>query len=394
MQKKIIALAVAGLVAAPAFAQTNVQITGLVGVAYNHFKIGNASATRIITGNPVATENRLDDQTSRFTLKGTEDLGNGMSAYFQIENRVSSDTRPGNIYGNAQGLADGETFVGLKHKNVGSIGFGKFAMHYHETLGYSESFRALNTQAYSIDVMGGVNGSFIAFNGRASNTMKYDTPNWGGFSAKVYYSFNPAGNEGTSFWGPTAAWNTGGATGAQTVDYNKGGAWSAAARYMNGPINAYFTYFDYDVEGRAATARDQTSWKMGGDYKFPFGLKVGLHYDNSKIHNFYGVGAAAKRTAWMLPVSYSFGPNMLHFTFSKAGDVKGKTDTGVKKYVMAYDYALSRRTYVGASYVYLKNDKNGTTNLWLGGISTLGGSYMAFPGESARQLSMNVTHFF
>lgn len=393
MQKKIIALAVAGLVAAPAFAQSNVQITGLVGVAYNNYKV--SSPTRA----GMATESRLDDQTSRFTVKGTEDLGGGLSAYFQIENRVNADVRPNASFGNAQGLADGESFVGLKHNNLGSIGFGKFAMHYHETLGYSEGYRALNTFHYSMDLMGTVGGlNYIAFSSRAQNAIKYDSPNWNGLSFKLGYSFNPAGNEGVYAAGNSA--------------YNKGAAWNAAVRYNKGPFNAYVSYWTYDVEGRANTAQDQKSWKIGGDYKFDFGLKLGLHYDRSEVDhtvNNVGVytpfaptatGTVAKRNAWMLPVSYSFGPHAIYATYIRAGDVKNVVSgaTGAKKWVLAYDYALSRRTYIGASYTQLKNETNGNYFPWLYGISSLGGTgsslAIANAGEKYRQFGLNLTHFF
>lgn len=404
MQKKIIALAVAGLVAAPAFAQSNVQITGIAAVSMTNYKVSSPTRTNM------AAENRLDDQTSRFTIKGTEDLGGGLSAYFQIENRVSLDSRDKRdntgTFGNATGLADGESFVGIKHKDLGSIGLGKFAMHYHETFGYSEGYRALNTQSYSSDIMSAVGGWFIAQNSRAQNTIKYDTPNWNGFSAKLMYSFNPAGNEGIATIGANPA----------NTSYSKGGAWNLAARYMNGPINAYASYFKHQIEGRATTAANQTSWKLGGDYKFPFGLKAGLHYDQSRIDHAVGANgafnplslalgggvSATKRSAWMLPISYTFGAHAAYFTYMKAGNLKNVavTNTGATKYVLAYDYALSKRTYVGASYMQLKNKSNGMYTPWLSGISSLGGSAMSnvglagSVGEKGRQLSLNVTHFF
>lgn len=383
MQKKLIALAVASLAAGSVFAQSNVTISGLVGVSYSNYKVSN-------TLRPAATENRLDDNTSRFTLKGTEDLGNGLSAYFQIENRISADTRPNGAFGNAQGLADGESFVGIKHKDIGQIGFGKYALHYHETLGFTEGYRALNTQSYSVDLMGTVNGAFVAFSSRSQNTIKYDTPNWGGFSAKLAYSFNPAGNEGNLLHSNTGYASIG-VTPAANNQYNKGGAWNVAGRYLNGPINAYASYWDYDVEGAARAG--QKSWKVGGDYKFPFGLRVGLHYDNSKV---YAAAAAGdtKRTAWMLPVSYTFGPHALYLTYIKANDTKvggvKLNDSSAKKWVLAYDYALSKRTFVGASYMNLKNNTNASYSPWLAGFSTLGGS-MTLAGEDARQLSLNVT---
>lgn len=435
MQKKLIALAVASLAAGSAFAQSNVTISGIAAVSYNNYKVSKSLRT-------TATENRLDDDTSRFTIKGSEDLGSGLSAYFQIENRVSLDSRPNQAYGNAQGLADGESFVGLKHKDLGSVGLGKFAYHYHETFGYSEQFRALNNQAYSTDIMSAVAGGFIAFNSRSQNAIKYDSPNWAGFAFKLGYSFNPAANEGTLGQGnngattyannnviPTTATVAGVnylvVPGRAAVDnkYNKGSAWNVAGRYNNGPINAYVSYWDYKVEGGSATSANtyynlttgavnpllgtatspdrggQKSWKIGGDYTFGFGLTAGLHYDSSKVILPFvaGVNVDLKRTAWMLPLTYKVGAHGVYLTYMRANDLKiGSTkmnDTGAKKWVLAYDYGFSKRTFVGASYMQLTNDRLGTYTPWLAGISTLGGSNLA-AGEKARQFSVNVSHFF
>lgn len=403
MQKKIIALAVAGLVAAPAFAQSNVQITGLASISYNNISFGDK-----VAGSVKTNENRLDDNTSRFTIKGTEDLGGGLSAYFQFENRVSLDTRPNATYGNAQGLGDGESFVGLKSNKLGSIGFGKFAMHYHEGMGYSETYRALQTQMYaSAGILGQMNGLYVANSTRQQNTIKYETPNWNGFQAKLLYSFAPFASEGqannTGFLGACSNQYGGCAAPAAAVnsDYNKGNAWNIVGRYYNGPINAVLSYYDAKPEWGKNTAFGdffhQKGLKGHFDYKFPFGLQIGLGYDQFKLGN-AGIGAGFnKRTAWMIPVSYQFGAHKVYFTYAKAGDVKAPAgtlvDTGAKQYTLAYDYALSKRTYVGASYVRFDNDRNATYNPWLSGISTLGGSTLA-AGEDARYFSLNLTHFF
>lgn len=400
MQKKIIALAVASLAAGSAFAQsTNVTLSGIATVSYNNYKVSD-------TARPASTENRLDDNTSRFTLKGTEDLGNGLSAYFQIENRVSFDSRPNSTFGNAQGLADGETFVGVKSSTLGQIGFGKFAMHYHEGIGYSEQYRALNTQAYaSAGILSEMNGTYIAGSTRQQNTIKYDTPNFAGFSAKIAYSFSAFGSEGTlsntgitgacsnqytnstAACGPTAAVNNG---------YSKGNAWNIAGRYNKGPINAVLSVYEFNPEFGTSTltghAGGQKSWKAHFDYNFPFGLQAGLGYDHSKVMGVTSSGDAS-RNAWMIPLSYATGAHKFYLTYAKAGNRSNVSASGARQYTLAYDYALSKRTFAGVSYVSLANQQNASYQPWLTGISTLGGSQLTV-GENARTFGLNLTHFF
>ena len=395
MQKKLIALAVASLAAGSAFAQSNVTITGLAAISYNNYKVTD-------TARFAATENRLDDNTSRFTIKGSEDLGGGLSAYFQFENRVSLDTRPNATFGNTQGLGDGESFVGLKHKDLGSVGFGKFAMHYHEGMGYSESYRALQTQMYaSAGILGQVgwnnasNLNYIAGSTRQQNTMKYDSPNWNGFTFKAAYSFSNFGNEGTlTNTGLTggASNQYGGTVAAATNDeYNKGYGYNIAGRYNNGPINVLLSYFRFKPEN-GTRFFGQESWKLHADYKFGFGLKVGLGYDNSTIEQALSADDR-KRTAWMIPISYSFGQHAVYLTYAKANSMDNISNSGARQYTVAYDYAFSKRTFAGASYVNLANQKNAAYTPWLSGISTLGGSGLLM-GENARILSFNLTHFF
>ncbi|MGE5385157.1 MAG: porin [Betaproteobacteria bacterium] len=387
MNKKALAVALGSLVAVPAFAQSNVTLSGFVAVSYANYRVSD-------TLRPMATENRLDDAGSRFTLKGVEDLGGGLSAYFQIDNRINADVRPNTAYGNAQGLADGETFVGLKHKNLGSIGFGKFELHSNQFKGFSEFYRVENTQLYAgTNLLSKINATAIANASRIQNAVKYDTPNWGGFSGIVGYSFNPTGNEGNASYV-----NTGYATGsfapAANNKYNKGDAWNVVGRYNNGPINAFVSYYEQTNEG--ADRAGQESYRLGGDYAFPFGLKVGLDYDNSKI---IGATAAAdtKRTAWMLPISYMTGAHGFYLTFAKANDRKvggsKVANSGAKQWSLAYDYALSKRTIVGVSYMNLKNDTAGAYSPHNAGVAVFGGSNLN-AGEDARQLSLNLTHRF
>ncbi|MGE5386761.1 MAG: porin, partial [Betaproteobacteria bacterium] len=333
MKKKRMCIAIAGLAAAPVFAQSNVTISGMLTLSYSNYKISNSIR-------PVAVENRLDDNASRFTLKGSEELDGGLSAYFQIDNRVSVDTRPHTAFGNAQGLADGESFVGLKSNQLGAIGFGKFAMHYHEGLGYSETYRAPSTQMYAATAILGqigrtdVGPQYLAGNTRQQNAIKYDTPTWNGLSAKLIYSFSPFGNEGTlsntSLIGGCGSYgSTCVPTPATNRDYNAGYSWNVAGRYFNGPYNLVLSYYRFKPENNVHLA-GQESWKMHADYKFPFGLQVGVGYDNSMVE---GLTSATdrRRSAWMIPLTYRFGPHAVYLTYAKANSVSGISHSGARQ---------------------------------------------------------------
>ncbi|MDE2585773.1 MAG: porin, partial [Betaproteobacteria bacterium] len=98
MQKKIIALAVAGLASTAAFADTNVQIYGILDMGIGHSQNSyNQSSLSPGGSSPIA--NAADKyantgvtgmfnggmSASRIGLKGSEDLGNGLKAVFKLE---------------------------------------------------------------------------------------------------------------------------------------------------------------------------------------------------------------------------------------------------------------------------------------------------------------------
>ena len=79
MQKKIIALAVAGLVSGAAFAQSNVTISGIADVGFQQSSKSENSGTK--------SQSAINDggqDASRVTFSGKEDLGNGLSAIFAL----------------------------------------------------------------------------------------------------------------------------------------------------------------------------------------------------------------------------------------------------------------------------------------------------------------------
>src|SRR5437763_2849772 len=147
MNKKLVALAVAGAFALPMAAQAqtaNVTLYGRLNVDLEFVKGKTCNAaTSTVTGAPgtaagcfvgLPTENtsnplvkRLSSNSSRLGVRGTESLGGGLNAIFQIESSVSGDT------GNSSTSSFGsrETFVGLQGA-WGTFKMGKFLMPYDD----------------------------------------------------------------------------------------------------------------------------------------------------------------------------------------------------------------------------------------------------------------------
>src|SRR5512133_2870572 len=119
MNKKLVALAVAGAFALPMAAQAQTANVTLYGRANMDMEFVNGrilapgvtqpttctNVNNCVTSNP--TVFRVSSNSSRFGLRGTESLGGGLNAIFQLENSVPWDNGGGNIGGRG-------TFVGLQ----------------------------------------------------------------------------------------------------------------------------------------------------------------------------------------------------------------------------------------------------------------------------------------
>jgi predicted porin len=379
MKKSLVALAAFAVVGG-AYAQSTVTLSGIIkgGVASTKYSNGPAGAA---TGSGLS----VADGSSRFIISGTEDLGGGLKAVFQIDTRFRVDDN--GAAPAASPLAGGNTFVGLAG-GLGTIQIGKMDTHY--CLGSDQhGSRSTALQASSCGILGfvvsgGATAGSIANASRSSNTIRYSTPNFSGFQAQVNYStsFAGAGSEGT------------------VGDAGKGRAASIGLNYGNGPIKAGFSIWDAKSENRTAgvAQSDQKAYTLFGDYNFGVAT-VGLTYDQSKYINGFvgGVTGEIKRSAWSIPVTVPVGAGTILFTYTKAADAKGtglasNTDTGASLWSLGYDYSLSKRTSVGVSYARLSNKANANYALYTQGA--LNGTPNNVVGQNASQLYLGIRHAF
>src|SRR6266446_5680238 len=202
MNKKLVVLAVAGAFASPLIVQAqtaNVTLYGRLNMDLEFVRGEQADGT-----NP--TVNRVSSNSSRFGMRGTESLGGGLNAIFQIESNVSGDT------GNAasSSIASRETFVGLQG-SWGKVTIGKFLMPQDDvrfifdnstTLGTSLlSDGALYAQAQESKSTGG-------FDARTGNNIRYDSPNYMGFTAALQYATCDSSGDTQNFISCTPAVGT------------------------------------------------------------------------------------------------------------------------------------------------------------------------------------------
>jgi predicted porin len=420
MKRNIVATTIAGLVAAPAtvLAQSSATISGFLKGGFENLKLNNFSARR--TGAQTnSSQHGVVDDLSRIIFNVREDLGGGLAAIGQLDIRVKLDdvqsggaTLPGSTTGAVgSALAQGNSHVGLQSKAWGRIFIGRQDLHYFNTasdIAVKNSMRAdsmaLLAFAGAINVKGAAvnGGTAVAGASRTQNVVYYNTPNWGGFTGIIAYSFNPSATEGDEVAG----------TGTLNTD-RKGYAWNLNPGYAAGNWRIGYSYWRSKPDGGLANplpaptawgTANQRGHRMYGDYTFGSGLKVGLAWDNSKLQ---GNAAAndgitlSRRTVWSIPMQYSFlAKHQItgHYTWARkdTGDVADALDlsgTKASLWAIGYSYDLSKRTSIGITLARINNGANAGYNLY--NSTSLGlGVAGVMAGENPRMFGTTIRHAF
>jgi predicted porin len=391
MNKKLLAVAVAGALAAPgvAFAQSTVTISGFIKQGLENYSVSNSNAGRLNN-----SQMRLVDSASRIYFNSTEDLGNGLKGIMQVDLRIMANNNVG-VGGAGVGLDGGNTYVGLKSATLGELTMGRRDLHYMvATMPVDDTASVAGPlQAVPTSIMDFI-GSHGVGVGSQANTVKYETPNWSGFSGVLAWSANVEDNN--RFPGQLSDMNFS----APGVASRKGDAWNFAPQYVNGPFGIGYSYWrnKYDSATAGEALADERADTLWGYYKFG-GFKIGLGWNKIKLEDAVLGGEIAHRQAWTIPMSYTWGPHNIAGHYSVARNAEGPGgnmgDTGARMGAIAYSYSFSKRTSVGLTYAKINNDKNINYNFFTSngfGTPVIGGGVQ--PGESPRMIQATIAHSF
>lgn len=378
MNKKLIALAIASAISAPAMAADNsVTIYGQITMSYDLLDTDSQAA------NADDKLNRVSSNNSRIGFKGAEDLGNGLSAIWQIENQISMDgvsaangftqSTGGSSFSNALR----NTFVGLKSNNMGTLLLGIHDTPFKMSTGKLDIFA--DTAGDFNNIIGNINGANL-FDLRTNNTVLYMTPNLLGHS-------EPHTGSGLSL---AAAYVSGQESdNGANPDFK---AMSVMAMYDVGPLFASLAYEKHDnynallTPNIVATAADRDAWKAGLGYKLG-NTQFGVVYENmdDDVAN-----SATSRDAWYASVAHNMGAITLKAAYGEADDGDTTADTAAKSYTLGADYAFSKRTKMFALYSKTKNESGAAYGVGASGSS----NYTPAIGEDPSVVSLGMRHAF
>ncbi len=315
MKKSVIALAVLAASGA-AMAQSSVTLYGIVDAHVGSCKnsLGAASYSCADTSGISQTGvNSGGLSTSRWGLKGSEDLGNGLKAMFQLEQGFKADDGAGPTAGTQ---FDRQAWVGLQG-GFGTVQLGKnwgpFDV-FHDAVNAVGNMNMSPTDA----VNAAAGGDYTS---NLSNMVTYTSPTMGGFSGSIGMKF---GEDKTT----TTSAN-------DTV--------SLYLKYANGPLQVGYAY-----QNQEAALGDTTFSLVGGSYDFGSFKLVGSYTavdrDSSATLN--------QDSEYQFGVSVPMGAVNLYLGYANAEteNTAGAKQVQADGFSLVGTYALSKRTDLYAAY--------------------------------------------
>jgi predicted porin len=266
--KKALATSALGLFALGAHAQSSVTLYGIVdtGIGYQSSSAALGSNSG---GRSVVKMNNGIWAGSRFGLKGSEDLGGGTKAIFQLEQGFNSATGAQSV--NGLGFSR-QAWIGVTNPTYGTLTAGRQYTSYYTLLSpYSPT--TWLTGAYGAHP-GDLDSLDTIY--RANNSLVYTSPKMYGVTVSGSYSL-------------------GGVPGS----FNAGSTWSAAVQYLNGPfgIAAGFQRINNSTPGGGLWGPESTTSNNGATSG-----SVGHH---ERLP--HGAGSAALRGYRRLRVQLAMG---------------------------------------------------------------------------------------
>ncbi|MBA2658496.1 MAG: porin [Nitrosospira sp.] len=391
MKKKLIALAVAGALAAPVVASaqgTNVTIFGRVQAEYSLVDF---------SGTPSQGALQDNSRSSRWGLHITEDLGNGLKANARLEQGLNA--------GSGSATTPREQWVGLSSNNWGDVKFGRVQSPFKDFAGGMTidpfAYTTLQAGGSGGTMSAGANGLGSGANTFVNSAIRFDSATIEGFSFAALLMPGDANSLNPLQQGSLAGFAPGGLgingnTGGRNGEFDG----QAAAKY-----HADFMGMGFDVFGgysrdnanqtqKALGLKTEEVWRVGASWSIE-NFKLSGQYEN--INNAIGsstCSSAASLTAnpldapgsgsgqcnsamnaggdgniWFASGQYRLGNTTLvaqgGMTKAHAGGLDAAA--GARKadsFTVGAIHSLSKRTSIfgGYQHVYVTNPSGGVNN--------------------------------
>ncbi len=307
MNKKLTALAVAAVLAAPVAAQADgPKVYGVANLYLAKYSDSN-------------TELTMGSNTSAIGVKGSMDLDHGLKGIYKLEFQVDPTERNGKKIqaGDNGALIDRDQWLGLSSKEYGTVRIGSMSTSYKSSgKTVDPLYRTPLEGRGFLDIQSELHSGAGPDRGRSTNTVRYDSPRIAGAKVVANYQLN----EGA------------------------GNTMGLGVHYKSGPVKAYFDYINSD--NKSATAM-----KFGGGYTMG-DISIGAQYEI--LDDGLGYGG----DTLFLNASYALGKTAFIVTFgSQAESTAGAKDDHTALAV-ALDHELGKKVNVYAGWASVSGGDN------------------------------------
>jgi predicted porin len=389
MKKSLLAVAAMGAFASAAQAQSSVTVYGIMDVGFQGVTSrGPLSASNLANTNTNLTRFSGEgaQSTSRLGIRGTEDLGGGMSAFFTAE--FALNPTDATLSGNANnGLANRQSFVGLAQKGVGRAASGTQYTPIHTAVGRTDPGQQNNMVGsiiYTTSASQGNGMTSTSYTVRYNQALTLMTERMAGFQFNAIYNNNNGSSNNT----PTSIPANGGvaAPGAVTgAGKNNNEAFGVGANYVWKNLNVDLAYQQsknisyignvFTTPGTGGTQTvgltpanqlgtnvNQTQMYAGAVYNFGI-LKAYANYINSKVASGANDQNYVQRSGQQIGVRGNWTPKIESWASAGTGSFDVASNNGLgatatlaratqnfTAYQLGTNYILSKRTNLYAIY--------------------------------------------
>lgn len=392
MKQQLIVLAIAS-VSGATFAQSNVTIYGVADATFDVISVKGGATPSLKANTP--SFSRVATNGSRLGFKGSESLGNSLTALFQFESDAKFDE------GGALGTVR-DSFVGLSGE-FGKVTLGNLSgpsRSFASALDVNAGADGIGSNQAILGKVGGLlagtkldgSGTFSAprtaptttrssgtaglFDNRFTNAVAYVSPKFSGIQFSAQYAANENKDDASDAKINTAAYDLG-------------------LTYENGPVYLGLTYADArwrNVDDGTASV-NTLSERWGDDFR-SHEVRLGGKYDfgNASLRLIWSKnrteadantlplrvaatnGVDLKQTVWGVGGTFNVTANgKLIGQYYRANDLSGSignstnklSDTGAQFINVGYEHSLSKRTLLKVIYARISNDEN--AGAWNGG---------------------------
>lgn len=348
MNKKLLALAIAGVFAAPLAAQAEVSIYGVAHVSVDSLDDDNNTDGLFVSSN-----------SSRIGFKGSEDIGGGLKGIWQIESLVNLDESGGQ-------LATRNSFLGV------AGGFGAVLFGRHDTPMKLVSRKVDlfgDTIGDSRNITGASDVSVVGFDARPNNVVAYASPNMNGLQALVAYVTEDGVDDASAM--------------SANVTYGNGPLWVGAAYESHGEGISLVRPGIPVV----STGEEESAWRLAASYEMGAFKVTGMYDSYTDVAGVSGLDT----TAWGLGAAFSMGNNVVKAQWYTIDAYDGTDETGSDMWAIGLDHNFSKTTTGYLAYAQTSNDDAAARGMSGGGHGDSVGSAL---GGDATGFSLGMIHKF